>query len=266
MKNYGGFFLILDRFKNSIPLRIPGCNLWLDASDISTFTFHTTFVDQVEEWRDKSGNNKHFNQATSAYQPTHINQINGLDVVTLNGSSQWLDGLPIVGQRNACTIFVAMRGDPVDLAFQSNAIYCESRPDSLGPIWDISKTVPSVNPPPTNKNRLFTRNDSGTIELSNLAGTQVAWDTTSKVITYTEAVNVINLWVNSVSSFTNQNYTKGSYTPTIATIGADRFGAPGLIINSYYKGDILEMIFYGRVLSSAEINFIEQYLYNKWGI
>ncbi len=47
------------------PARIPTA-LWLDASDASTIT---TVSGAVSEWRDKSGNNRHFTQSNSSYRP-----------------------------------------------------------------------------------------------------------------------------------------------------------------------------------------------------
>ena len=44
--------------------------LWLDASDSTTITHNSNAVTQ---WRDKSGNNNHANQATAANQPTLTN-------------------------------------------------------------------------------------------------------------------------------------------------------------------------------------------------
>ena len=48
------------------PLQIPGCQLWLDASDSTTITIATG----VSQWNDKSGNAYNFTQVTGASQPT----------------------------------------------------------------------------------------------------------------------------------------------------------------------------------------------------
>ena len=53
--------------------------LWLDASDSSTIT---TAGAAVSAWNDKSGNARHFEQATSGLRPTHTTAaLNGLAVV-----------------------------------------------------------------------------------------------------------------------------------------------------------------------------------------
>lgn len=45
----------------------PNVSFWCDASDVSTITIATG----VSQWRDKSGNNRHFTQATAANQPSY---------------------------------------------------------------------------------------------------------------------------------------------------------------------------------------------------
>jgi len=58
--------------------------LWLDASDPATVTESSG---SVSEWRDKSGNNRTFTQATGANQPAFTsNGLNGLSVLTFGGN------------------------------------------------------------------------------------------------------------------------------------------------------------------------------------
>ena len=56
---------------------------WWDPSDASSVTVASNLVSQVN---DKSGNGRHFVQATSAQQPTYsLANKNGLNVLTFNG-------------------------------------------------------------------------------------------------------------------------------------------------------------------------------------
>lgn len=50
---------------------------WLDAADGSTFTISTG----VSQWRDKSGNLRHYSQSTSWRQPARVVGLNDLSVV-----------------------------------------------------------------------------------------------------------------------------------------------------------------------------------------
>jgi hypothetical protein len=57
--------------------------LWLDAADLSTISTATG----VSEWRDKSGNGRHFTQGTGGTQPTFTaNGLNSIPVLSFNGS------------------------------------------------------------------------------------------------------------------------------------------------------------------------------------
>ena len=57
--------------------------LWLDAAEASTLTTSGTAVSQ---WRDRSGNNRHANQATGTSQPALTpNTMNGLPTVVFDG-------------------------------------------------------------------------------------------------------------------------------------------------------------------------------------
>ena len=58
--------------------------LWLDGADESSFTKDVS--ENVEEWRDLSGNSNHFGQTTGANQPVW----DGTDQVDFNGTDQWL--------------------------------------------------------------------------------------------------------------------------------------------------------------------------------
>ena len=57
--------------------------LWLDAADLSTISTATG----VSEWRDKSGNGRHFTQGTGGTQPTFTaNGLNSIPVLSFNGA------------------------------------------------------------------------------------------------------------------------------------------------------------------------------------
>jgi hypothetical protein len=66
------------------PRRIAGLALWLDASVTSSLTFN---ANTVSEWRDLSGNGRHFSQGTAADQPNGVNRTqNGKRVLDFQGN------------------------------------------------------------------------------------------------------------------------------------------------------------------------------------
>lgn len=60
--------------------------MWYDASDAATITIATG----VSQWDDKSGNARHLTQGTGANQPAYSGTQNGLNVVTFDGSNDFL--------------------------------------------------------------------------------------------------------------------------------------------------------------------------------
>lgn len=65
------------------PLSLAGCELWLDASDASTFTYSSGTL--VSQWDDKSGNGNHATQGTASKQPSRSVTIGGVDAVSFDG-------------------------------------------------------------------------------------------------------------------------------------------------------------------------------------
>jgi hypothetical protein len=66
------------------PRSIANCALWLDASVNSSLTFNGN---TVSEWRDLSGNGRHFSQGTAAFQPNGVNRTqNGKRVLDFQGN------------------------------------------------------------------------------------------------------------------------------------------------------------------------------------
>lgn len=73
------------------PTSIGGCQLWFDASDTSSLTPSSiTTGTKVSQWNDKSTNNRHMSNSTSATQPTYsTSNFNGsLPCVFFTGSTQ----------------------------------------------------------------------------------------------------------------------------------------------------------------------------------
>lgn len=69
----------------------PNLSFWQDAADLSTITIATG----VSEWRDKSGNGRHFTQATGTNQPSYSDTgFLGRPGITFDGSN---DNLRLTG-------------------------------------------------------------------------------------------------------------------------------------------------------------------------
>lgn len=65
-----------------------GPSMWFDAADLTTITESGGLV---SSWADKSGNGRTATQETSANQPTtNVDAQNGLNLLTFNGTSNWM--------------------------------------------------------------------------------------------------------------------------------------------------------------------------------
>ena len=66
------------------PLDLPGLALWLDAADASSFTYSSGV--RASQWNDKSGNGRHFTQATTGNQPSRDGTQNGQSTVVFDAA------------------------------------------------------------------------------------------------------------------------------------------------------------------------------------
>jgi len=81
--------------------------LWLDASDSSTITLESSTVSQ---WADKSGQNRHATQGASSAMPTvSAAALNGLSVLTFDGTNDFLTLGTVLGRPANYTVFAVSR-------------------------------------------------------------------------------------------------------------------------------------------------------------
>lgn len=221
------------------PKSIAGLALWLDASDATTIT---QVANAVSQWRDKSGNNNHGNQATGTAQPlVQAAAQNGLNTLgftsaaskalTLTTPIATLPGFTfaVVGQKPAgggTNRLNPLSGDGSInyglLHFSDNNFYSTS----------------GVN------NRLATN--------SPVALTAYA----SLIMANAGAVVGSTLLVNGIAQVLGLN---GVGTGTNWT----SIGGNG---NTFFTdGSIAEIILYNSVLSAAQLTQLYTYLKTKWG-
>jgi hypothetical protein len=88
------------------PKSIAGLQLWLDAADASSLTVGTG----VSEWRDKSGQGKHFVQATGNNQPSATTRtIGGRVAVGFDGTNDSLSCSEAIPNTRPMTFFLVQR-------------------------------------------------------------------------------------------------------------------------------------------------------------
>lgn len=247
----------------SDPTDIAGLFAWYDGADPTTINPPTNPLTDVpvQEWHDKSGNARHLEQLTLADQPTwRFNTgINGLGSVEFFGSEflDWMAADPGFAALTTATIFYVARNDvspdgPVLWGYDSTAGNSTSA-------WQIG----GADAPGTLTGETFSIASNG-----NATGTSAAnYTLGTDLVTVTQSGTSSALRVNLTARTLDLGNPAQDLTPSAASGGnADmlRVGADDLTTQSFFDGQIGEIIIYNSVLTTEEIDSIECYLNLKW--
>jgi hypothetical protein len=235
------------------PKTIAGLAVWLDASADSSLTFNGT---TVSEWRDLSGNGRHFLQATAGSQPG-TSTLNGRRVLTTSGSSF------MVGNSNSLTALTDVPGATVlmaasfgtanntNLLFWSNGANAQQGRVLVG------------------RNGVFGGNfgvGGRRLDADSFSGIGYAAGTGSEV--YTALVDYANADAfffagGSQQASTTSFLTAGNSSNT-NSLGAALFanGIGGTVPTA----TLGEALIYSRALTTSERQKVERYLGRKWGL
>lgn len=212
------------------PSSIAGLVLWLDAADASTITVDGS--NNVSEWRDKSGNARHAAQSTALNRPSYTSggQVNGINAPTFNGTSHHLL-TPSVTQAQPTTVFVALRPT-------SNTLYRG--------VFDGT----------TARNAIYGLN--GTLNI--FAGTELVGTT---ALTLNSAAQLTAVFNGSSSSLRVNRSAQSSGNSGANSLSGNIY--IGRSSNTYWEGQIAEVVAYSAVLSASDRDAVETYLASKWG-
>jgi hypothetical protein len=237
-----------------------GLQLWLDAADSTTLFDATTGGSLVAadggvaRWEDKSGNGRHFTQATSDNRPTRkVADINGLDCLRFDGSDDiltrsqeaWAHTVPL----NFFVVFRAAAFTPEYYA-----------------LWDFyGLSTESV----AGSSGLIKSNGKSAIYVVDTNSNQQNYDGAGSV-TYT--INTTHLFFASINNNAissrgdkaSDGSSTGSWTNR-TNLGSDplKLGASSLF-NRYTDIKICEFIVYNAELTTTERDAVEDYLTGKW--
>lgn len=246
------------------PDTVSGLQLWLDADDPSTLFDATSGGSlvaadgAVARWEDKSGNGRHFTQATSGSRPLRkTSQQNGKDTLLFDGSNDEMVGSDFLdADTGSLVAFVVLRRNATGA---SHEILTKAT-DTAG--WYFGFTN-------TDTLRLYNGNNS--------ADTRV--DTASSVSASSYSLIFLSA---TAGSFHQPAYRKngtllssgspsesgGGYRTPVNTSAAVRLGSQIYNGVNYYlfNGNIAEVVLYNSALSDTDRAAVESYLLNKWGI
>lgn len=232
--------MCLDASQNtSYPTDLPvknGLNLWLDAADDATFSYSSGT--SVSQWRDKSGNNSHVSQATSANQPSRSTTQNSRKILTFDGTNDSLSTSISLDLSVTHTIF---------------AIASQTTGTEDAGLVSINNTL----------NNGLTLHNGSTYYAYYGNGSNHATSAITTSTTY-----IFTKVFKGTSSTTRQVYLNGTSATTTGVIAnSDASGVIRLGQQStYLNGKIAEVIIFNRELTATELKQVHTYLGQKWGI
>ncbi|MEQ1887034.1 MAG: Ig-like domain-containing protein [Bryobacteraceae bacterium] len=223
-----------------------GLKLWLNSA-----AGVTTQVDKVSKWLDQSGSGIQASQSNSNAQPSLVTTARGR-VIRFDGTADALTfPMPINGW-NGMTIFLVS-------ATSQKSTGGWSKAENAALFWDESAWWGTTYLSPWQSNVAFR---FGTTQANN-------WPLYSRPVpvssglTLTEAVKastVDKLYLNGVLA-----YSEGGKYSTVK--GTSNTGVLGQgYNNTFFAGDIAEVLVYNRALTDAERQGVESYLMNKYGL
>lgn len=237
-----------------------GLGLWLDANDAATIT---QAAGAVSQWNDKSGNNRHFAQPTSANRPVFESAGLNSKPCLLMGSIRFLyrmsSTMGTLASSSAMTYFVVAETDTNFWGLTMSDWFDLNR-TQVGWRWHHSFF--------NNATALHTLKANGTsAEINdNIAASVGATATFAKyVAAFTYDPNSTSYMSLNGNAST---YTAGANLPSTlgnassaTVIGEHKFANAGLSCRR-----IAEIMMYDRALTVTERQNVETYLKNKWGI
>ena len=229
-----------------------GLLLWLDAADDTTFSYSSGT--EVSQWRDKSGNNFHANQATTAQQPSRSTVVNSRKSVNFtSGNSDFMRVNSGMVFTNSVTAIVFIKPGTQNNAY-ANVLDQDHSMDGYNG-WVIQRNNTA------SQWLVWLANEANTTWLNTNAISYA--DNTSQIVTLRKGSSTLTLYSNGTSSgdvaVANQQIRQANYIGL--NIGYWRAGA-----GRFYNGEICEIVVYNRALSLTELKQVHTYLGQKWGI
>lgn len=230
------------------PRTVPGCQLWLDAADLNTFSFSSGNI--ISTWKDKS-----INAVTlTAYGSPTTTTVNGRTSISLNGTTQYLQRTSFTPTNSATYVAWFAVANVTNYAGVTYACI-------------VGTNYPSNN---FSQNTLYINSGVGVIYYRNAnAGTNKALSSgavTTNTVFQTETDYVsgqyqINLNGAGLVSKTD-GLTGAIDTATVnLQVGWDSYSG-----DSYVAGTISECLLFTSPVSPANKRAIEGYLAWKWGL
>lgn len=254
---------LLSRFQPLDPLTIPGLTGWWDASDGGTLFdansggSATTADGDVGRWEDKSGNGRHFTQATAADRPRRKTAIqNGLDVVRFDGASEFMSlgvSLGSLIAAEAGTVFIVAKAAAV--ASNETDVWDNQTVLNDTGLWHGFFALKSDN---TVWSYSYDASSDPSVSRSYTAGN---W---AILATWHDGAN-LSARINQGTATSAALATRQQLSNTV-TLGTTNDVSEGGYTAKFFDGDVAEILTSNQALSGADRQRVESYLADKWDI
>jgi hypothetical protein len=232
------------------PKTIANLGLWLDASADSSLTFNAS---TVSEWRDVSGNGRHFAQDTGASQPG-TSTLNGKRVLSTTGSQLMTGNAASLGiLRNVPgativyvgSITVADAQNVIHISNGTNAAQARALMGRIGSFVVAGRRLDAD---------LFA-------SVGQLSG-GIASGVYTGVLDY--ANSDAFLFGDGAQLASSTSFQTDGNTSDTDSLGTSLFATPAGA--NFCTATLGEVLIWPRVLTAAERQRVERYLGRKWGI
>jgi hypothetical protein len=239
--------LLTGGLAGNLPLSVPDLGLWLKADAGVTLVGGA-----VDVWADQSGNGRDFTAPAAGNRPAYSGTLNGLPVLTFDGSTDYLAG-------NAASLNIATSVTGITMI--AVAKYATGVMQRSIAISDTSTGARCLIGVSTTQWQVAGRRLTEAATTISGGTVNNNYVIHSGVIRY--SVATAGVFINSVSQADAAFSTAGN---SAATDSASVYIGLGSNLASFMSGDIAEVIIYQRAISVEERNSVERYLSQKWGI
>jgi len=214
------------------------CSLWLKADAITGLTNYAG----VGIWSDSSGWTNNATQTTANNQPLYItNAINGLPVVQFNGTSSYFNLTDFMNGVTGAEAFVVLKA-------------AVAQPSQDSPLWKFGDSNQGGCGFPETDGSIADNFGSTT---TYYAGVQPQPLTQYNVYEVSSQNNGLAAWINGILFYqANNNTVEWNASPTLGSVYGE----------SFFAGNIAEVLVFSRVLTPSERTMINTYLNGKYGL
>ena len=238
------------KWNQPMPHRIAGLELWLDGSDDKSFIKDANGA--VARWNDKSGKDRHAQQASAAVRPTWAAKTaNGRPGVTFDGANDWLT-MPNFHSFHDTTMFFVVTNRASNKKYPS--------------LWS------DYGPNPPANRLLYLGNAQGAVARDASAqalnaNAPLPIGSSIRSITLNAAAGKLTVTTNGkaktvTGAYAKQTSFEGGQPPILGAASLHDQAAPNS--DSYWSGDVHEVLVFNRALTQAEHDAVAKWLTERW--